>query len=258
MIFKQESIGVSVLDVLTLNQRNVKYENVARPFCALSFRYDSETVLQCRTRTYDVSNSVCYVPAGMDYTRISKRDNLIVIHFENHTYFSNKPEFFFPSDPAAYRALFEQAVACWNERGDGYRLQTAAILYEIFAMAYRENKGATSNNALVEQAVQMIEKNQFRTDFWVSEISDTLHISDVYLRRLFKEAFGTSPKQYLTQRRIRHAISLLDTHYYSVSEVAARCGFRDPKHFSTEFKRIVGSSPSEYAYSFSLSAGQAL
>ena len=50
--------------------------------------------------------------------------------------------------------------------------------------------------------------------------------------------------------RMQKAISLINTGYYSLKEVAAMCGFTDYKYFSVEFKKHTGKSPSEYEYKF--------
>ena len=252
MIFDRDNIGFSILDVLELHQENRKFSNQGRPFSALSLRYDSDTMVECGGRVYDVSNTVCYFPANLPYNRITRRDHLIVIHFESHTYFSSQLEMFVPQRPEKYRELFEQALACWNARQSGYRLQAAAILYRIFALAYDENRLRKAAHPLVEQALQLMETGYPRRDFYVSELVRELHISEVYLRRLFKRETGVSPKQYLLQRRIQKAVSLLSTDYFTIADVAAQSGFNDPKHFSVVFKKIMGVSPSEYAYSFQM------
>ncbi|MBE6546584.1 MAG: helix-turn-helix transcriptional regulator [Ruminococcaceae bacterium] len=250
MIFKQETVGVTVLDVWRLSYRAGRTENRGRAFSALSLRWDSETVLRCGGREYDVSDTVCYVPCHMPYTRLTRGEEMIVFHLENHTYMTSKPECFVPRQPARYRELFERAAACWEGKEEGYRLRTQAILYEILALAYEENRGSSFRNPLVEQAVRHIEREALHAELPVSELADALHISEAYLRRLFNREMGVSPKQYILRYRIHHAISLLESGYYSVAEVAEHSGFGDPKHFSVEFKKITGKSPSVYSYEF--------
>ena len=70
------------------------------------------------------------------------------------------------------------------------------------------------------------------------------------MRRLFREKYAVSPKQYILRRRLDRAVSLLETRYYTVAEVAELSGFADPRHFSTVFKKERGCSPSAYKYEF--------
>ena len=248
MIFKQESVGVTVLDVWRLSYRAGRTDNPSRAFSALSFRWNSQTVLRCGGKEYDVSDTVCYVPCHMPYTRLTEGEEMIVFHLENHTYVTSKPEFFMPEEPQRYRELFERAAACWEEKESGYRLRTEAIFYEIMAMAFAENRGSSFRHPLVEQAVRCIERQGLQSGFSVRELAATLHVSEPYLRRLFAAELGVSPKQYILRYRIQTAISLLESGYYSVAEIAERSGFSDPKHFSVEFKKITGKSPSAYGY----------
>ena len=86
----------------------------------------------------------------------------------------------------------------------------------------------------------------------VAQIARELYVSEAYLRRTFHEAYGESPKRCILRRRIDRAISLLETNYYTVAEVAEMSGFHDPRHFSTVFKKTVGRSPSDYRYDFKM------
>lgn len=247
LIFDRDHVGLTILDVLSLHQENRRYPNQGLSYSALSFRYDSDTVLESGGQVYDANNTICYFPAYVTYNRITRRENLIVFHFECHTYVSHQLEMFTPQHPEAYYHLFKEALECWNERSSGYRLRTTAILYQILAMAYDENRMRRATHPLTEKALQMMETNYLRRDFTIVEMSADLHISEVYLRRLFHQETGVSPKQYLLQRRIQKAISLLDTDYFSIADIAAQCGFNDPKHFSVAFKKITGKTPTEYA-----------
>jgi len=247
LIFDQDNIAFTILDVLELHQENRRLSQQGRPFGALSFRYDSDTLIDVGGTAHDVSNTVCYFPPDMPYTRITKRDHLIVIHFESHTYFSNQLEMFVPQHPQTYHQLFQQALDCWNARQSGYQLRTAALLYQILALAHDENKAVKTARTLVEQALQLLDSNYLRKDFFIFDVAHELHISEVYLRRLFKREMGISPKQYLLQKRIRKAVSLLETDYFSIADIAAQSGFNDPKYFSVAFKKVIGISPSEYA-----------
>ena len=121
---------------------------------------------------------------------------------------------------------------------------------QIITKILDENKVDETEHTLAEQALQLIENNYLHKDFFISDIARELHISDVYLRRLFKRETAVSPKQYLLQKRIQKAVSLLGTDYFSIADIARQSGFNDPKYFSVAFKKTIGISPSEYAERF--------
>jgi AraC-like DNA-binding protein len=78
--------------------------------------------------------------------------------------------------------------------------------------------------------------------------------SKYHFARTFVEAYGETPRAYLTRRRVERAKSLLRTANLSVTEVCLLVGFESLGSFSSLFRRLVGQSPSAYRAS-SLAAG---
>ena len=101
-------------------------------------------------------------------------------------------------------------------------------------------------DSITKRAARMMKKNAEDANFSVSELAPALNISGAYLRRLFKEEYHMTPKEYLTQRRLEIAKSLLSTGYFTICEVARRSGFENEKYFSTVFKKYCGVSPKQY------------
>ena len=64
--------------------------------------------------------------------------------------------------------------------------------------------------------------------------------------RLFKAAFGETPHQYLTGRRIERAQQLLADTSMPVGAVCRAIGFLSPGSFSRLFRRHIGVSPEAY------------
>ena len=64
--------------------------------------------------------------------------------------------------------------------------------------------------------------------------------------RLFREATSTTPHQYLIERRLQRAVTLL-ANGERPSDVAKLLGFYDASAFTRAFKRRFGVPPSEYA-----------
>lgn len=247
MFFEQEYISLTVVNAVKLQQQiGRKLSHRRRNYCSISLRYDSEAMIECGGKMYDVSNKICYFPGWMPYTRLSKNDNILAIDFQTSSCISTQLESFLPENPQAYRTLFEEAIACWQEKEPGYRYRVTAIVYQILAMAYNENQKNGPIHPLLEEAIRLIDQNISSETFKIETMAKQLSISGTYLRTLFNDAFGISPKQYLLQKRIHQAISLLNTHHFTVMEVADQVGFDDPKHFSTQFKKIVGVSPSTF------------
>ena len=64
--------------------------------------------------------------------------------------------------------------------------------------------------------------------------------------RSFREAYGRTPRRYLSDRRIERACDLLRSANLAVTEICALVGFASLGTFSARFKRKTGLSPSAY------------
>jgi AraC-like DNA-binding protein len=56
----------------------------------------------------------------------------------------------------------------------------------------------------------------------------------------------TSPGAFLREMRLARAAQLLEQESGTVSEVAYAVGYRDPEHFSKQFRKAYGVVPSAY------------
>lgn len=251
MIFEQETIVFQILDVLSFEQDYAKKYNFKRNFDALSFRIEADTVIEYNGKQLNFgNNSIGFFPSDVDYTRITNKDKLIVIHFKTFNYHSKEIELFSPSDYKKYSRLFEEILECWNKKDTAYKHKAASILNQIFHELCCDNKKAYEYHTKIDPSIKYIEENCFKKDFSLKTAAKKSYISDTYFRKLFKQVFDVSPKQYIINRRIKYASSLIITGYYSLEQVCDLCGYNDYKHFSVEFKKNVGVSPSKYSYNY--------
>jgi AraC-like DNA-binding protein len=80
----------------------------------------------------------------------------------------------------------------------------------------------------------------------LNEISRHACLSRYHFLRLFREAFATTPHQYLIKRRIEKAKELLRTRRLSVTDICFEVGFQSLGSFSSLFRRCVGHAPINY------------
>ena len=88
----------------------------------------------------------------------------------------------------------------------------------------------------------------------ITELADTCNVSESQLFRKFSESVGTSPMNWLRHERMHIAKQLLVGSNDLVATVAQQCGYSDPYHFSRDFRRIVGLSPTHFRKSWASQA----
>jgi AraC family transcriptional regulator len=79
----------------------------------------------------------------------------------------------------------------------------------------------------------------------IKELSRKVAINECYLKKGFKEMFGTTIFDFYQSQRMEHARYLLYEKGLSVTEVSAMLGYSSISHFSTAFKRHTGLKPCE-------------
>lgn len=80
----------------------------------------------------------------------------------------------------------------------------------------------------------------------VAKMAEMLHFSPPYLQELYKRAFGVSCMNDVIASRIDRARSLLAGTDLTVEEIAAKCGYSSLVHFSRQFRRAAGCSPTAW------------
>lgn len=97
----------------------------------------------------------------------------------------------------------------------------------------------------IKDVIEYIEEN-YNKDISITDAANNVYISASYLCKLFKEETNYSFLEYLTNYRIKKAIELLEDKTFKIHEIAELVGYKDPRYFSSIFKKYVGISPGEF------------
>ncbi len=79
----------------------------------------------------------------------------------------------------------------------------------------------------------------------IKELSRKVAINECYLKKGFKEMFGTTIFDFYQSQRMEHAKYLLYEKGLNVTEVSVMLGYSSISHFSTAFKKHTGLKPCE-------------
>ncbi|HEX3473218.1 MAG TPA: AraC family transcriptional regulator [Silvibacterium sp.] len=99
----------------------------------------------------------------------------------------------------------------------------------------------------IEAAIEIIHK-EIHQNIPVCELAREVRLSTGHFIRLFKAETSLSPKQYVRCLRMKQAEGLLNGSFLSVKEIAANLGVGDRSHFSRDFKKLYGRTPTHFRH----------
>jgi two-component system response regulator YesN len=139
----------------------------------------------------------------------------------------------------------EDASALWYKHSP-----KAQALYSSMISGHRpqdvsDEKTNDTTDDIIGKAEEYIAKH-YTKPIKLEDVAQAVNLSQYYFSRVFKQEKGLSFTEYLTQKRIDCAKTLLNSSQLSVKEIAYESGFQDPNYFSKIFKRITGMTPSEF------------
>lgn len=126
-------------------------------------------------------------------------------------------------------------------------VRTIACVQEFViacAICSREKK-KSNESKLTANVIQYIKQN-FAKDITSGMIAQELHVSEGYLRTVFKKDMGLTVKEYILQHQIEYAKKLLKEDKKRIYEIAKLCGFSSSQHFCRAFRRETGMAPGDF------------
>jgi AraC-like DNA-binding protein/ABC-type sugar transport system substrate-binding protein len=106
-------------------------------------------------------------------------------------------------------------------------------------------EGRRLTGSLVDRMLAHIELH-YSEPLSLKTLSDHFGLSAAYLGKVFKEQTGHSFSRYLNEFRIGKAQQLFDSGNLKGKDVARDVGYSDANYFYAMFKKIAGTSPSDY------------
>jgi AraC family transcriptional regulator of arabinose operon len=116
-----------------------------------------------------------------------------------------------------------------------------ALLHEYIRMA-REGGGDHNLGTPHERARRWLEEHSAEPDA-LANAARAAAVTPQHLIRLFHRHYDTTPGRHLWQMRVERGAGLLTASGLTVAEIADRCGFKNPFHFSRLLRRMQGLSP---------------
>jgi AraC family transcriptional regulator len=199
----------------------------------LSFRFEPSHILQFARgmKSADASNEIMHFRRKASFSRplpLCGKMRTSIDALLNHTYTDTLENIFIN---AQTQILLLYSLECMM----GERVEEVITCKFLNNEADRE-KIVRARSILIEHIGDPIT---------IRELSRKVAINECYLKKGFKEMFGTTIFDFYQNQRMEHARFLLYEKGLSVSEVSALLGYSSISHFSTAFKKHTGIKPCE-------------
>ena len=275
-----ESLNLQMLNVgLARHNGDWNWKNIRSPFTRIYYVTEGEARIRLSDKTIQLRPGHLYIlPA---YTTHSYECDGVFVHYYLHVYEGFKSEvnlmerYDFPSevsataedelifrrmceqypyaklpdsDPQAYdnTVQFTDYVHRYRDMSLWQKMELRGLILVLFSRFMREAAPHVwTTDERLKRVIDYIHSH-ITEDIDIDELANEACITKAYLIRLFKREIGTSPLQYINNKKVERAQLLLYTSAMPVKEVAYALGFSDHSYFIRMFRKTSGLTPQEY------------
>lgn len=147
---------------------------------------------------------------------------------------------------AIFRLLLEESTKGTELSPTLCRNLASILVMKVLELSQNsEDASNKKESELVNRAKDYLDEN-YLNKITVKDVSDLLFVSPFYLERIFKKKVGFSLNQYVINRKLGHAQTLLTDTDDSVVKIAELVGYDNPGYFNLLFKKKFGITPGTY------------
>ncbi len=224
-------------------------KRIKRERWGLVFKYEGETVyISEGERIVSNFENLVLLPCGSSYEwKCTKAGNYVCVEFECSLDY-RKITSFRVSNSEEISNLLKQIEYKWLKKKGIYKIESIRDVYTLLLkLDAMQNEQYVPSGKLqrLAPAYDFI-LTHYKEDMTNDSLALLCGISTVYFRKLFKDAYGTSPIDFVKLLRIKKAKEMLRGDYGSISDIAISLGYPSIYDFSRDFKKRVGVSPSKY------------
>lgn len=167
--------------------------------------------------------------------------------------------YFYTDDPMPQEALilndmtevrehFIKMQHIWANKRPGYYAKTMSLFYELIAKIGKQQQKYLPQRKWekIAPAGNYLFAHYTDVNFNYREMCEQSGLCYDYFKELFEQRYGMTPRAYVTYLKMELAKELLFSEKYTVTQIAALCGFENIYYFSTLFKKHTGQTPTEY------------
>lgn len=133
----------------------------------------------------------------------------------------------------------------------GNLINNRLTLKEVFASMKSDDNQIIATNEqdkkTIEKATSIVLNNIDNPDFNIDTFAEMMHMGRSSLFTKLKEVTGQTPKDFITEIRLKQALALLKERFeMSITDIAFAVGFSDSSYFIKLFKTNYGVTPHQY------------
>lgn len=280
MNLQVEQMHPLVLNVgLAVHNADWNWKNVNSPFTRLYYVTEGSAQIELPDGIYTLSPKHMYfIPAFTIHTNICKSN---FVHYYLHIYEDHYSDndwldhWKFPveieatdldlalfkrlceinphmtlqkSDPTTYdnNPTLMQNLIRNRQRAFCDKVESRGIVFQLLSRFFKQGQSKIEmEDNRIAKTVLYIRKH-LNEAIELEKLAEISCLSKDHFIRLFKKELGTTPLQYINQKKIEKAQLLLITEELAVKEIAFQLAFEDYSYFNRLFKKTTGVTPQEY------------
>ena len=141
---------------------------------------------------------------------------------------------------------YMQREPLWNTRCYAYLLQFYALVGQRCMRTHLPIQQSQRIDPMIMNSALSYIGDHYQQDLALEDVAAFAGFSKYYFSRLFKQFCGMSFPEYLTQKRLKVAATLLSTTVKPIHEIAAESGFGSVATFNRVFRRSKSCTPTQY------------
>lgn len=156
-----------------------------------------------------------------------------------------------PEKATQIKEFMWQMMEEYSNSCKSHQLYIKTLLIQLLITSRRmiENTSEIQRKNDAEHHVSELLKNihkNFHLNLSLQKLSDTFHLNEHYISRIFKRTTGYGFSEYVNVLRISEAERLLKETDLPIYQIAVRVGYSTQVHFNRVFRRRTGRTPSQY------------
>ena len=144
--------------------------------------------------------------------------------------------------------LKEQSDWYWSCRCRSYFIELMLHLERMYCLSERNDPIGAAYKVIdphLKKALLYIENN-CRDTITLSGIAKAASSNHTTLTQLFKKVLEMTPIEYVWHYRLVLSKKFLEFTNLPIKDIASRCGFKTPQHFSRKFEERFGDNPTTF------------